>query len=441
VSQGGTVLVVAYLFPPTADVGVHRTLRFVRWLPESGWRPVVLTASNARVDHVDPALCARVPAGLPVYGARSFELLNDGVSISSGRPSIAPRLARNLWRELAVPDHRVGWVPRAVRMGRRIVERHRPRAIYVSGKPFSSYWIAERLSRRFGLPWVMDMRDPWVHDGRVRPRNALHSAGARRMEAQLVERAAAVIANTHLNRRDLVERYPKLPAEKFVAIPNGYDRGDYADLPHEKLDRFTVAFTGAFRVPGRLRLPVWDTHGPDFFFRALGELFRAQPALRQDVDVVFMGGGSSAVSAAARAHGVESNVQVIPWRPYAEALAIVKQAHVALCMLPRGEHSAGMVPSKLYQYLGLGTHVLALADEGEAASVVRETRGGTVVRGDDVAGIARALDELYRRHRSGARAEPDTEVLSRYDARTLTPCLAAVLDSVTDGSAAPARAG
>ena len=37
-----TVLGVAYYFPPGGGAGVQRTVKFVRYLPELGWRPVIV---------------------------------------------------------------------------------------------------------------------------------------------------------------------------------------------------------------------------------------------------------------------------------------------------------------------------------------------------------------------------------------------------------------
>ena len=40
------VLFVSYLFPPTGGVGVQRVAKFVKYLPEFGWRSSVLTVEN-----------------------------------------------------------------------------------------------------------------------------------------------------------------------------------------------------------------------------------------------------------------------------------------------------------------------------------------------------------------------------------------------------------
>src|SRR4051812_43598795 len=45
-SPGLNVLVIAYYFPPMGLSGVQRTLKFVKYLPEFGWRPIILTAGE-----------------------------------------------------------------------------------------------------------------------------------------------------------------------------------------------------------------------------------------------------------------------------------------------------------------------------------------------------------------------------------------------------------
>ncbi|MBE0585718.1 MAG: glycosyl transferase family 1, partial [Desulfofustis sp.] len=37
------VLVIAYYFPPLGGSGVQRVLKFVKYLPQFGWQPTVLT--------------------------------------------------------------------------------------------------------------------------------------------------------------------------------------------------------------------------------------------------------------------------------------------------------------------------------------------------------------------------------------------------------------
>src|SRR6516225_2765747 len=50
------VLCITSFFPPDAVTGVHRTRAVVRYLPSSGWRPVVVTRRPDEETDQDPSL-------------------------------------------------------------------------------------------------------------------------------------------------------------------------------------------------------------------------------------------------------------------------------------------------------------------------------------------------------------------------------------------------
>ena len=54
------VLVIAYYFPPMGLSGVQRIARFVKYLPETGWAPTVLTVEPAGYFAFDEALLAEL---------------------------------------------------------------------------------------------------------------------------------------------------------------------------------------------------------------------------------------------------------------------------------------------------------------------------------------------------------------------------------------------
>ena len=71
------ILMLAFLFPPTAAAGSFRTLRFVKHLPEFGWEPLVVTAHTQFTSYYkeDEALAAQIPPNAIVErtDARSIE--------------------------------------------------------------------------------------------------------------------------------------------------------------------------------------------------------------------------------------------------------------------------------------------------------------------------------------------------------------------------------
>ncbi len=65
----------------------------------------------------------------------------------------------------------------------------------------------------------------------------------------------------------------------------------------------------------------------------------------------------------------------------------------------------GLIPGKLYEYMGAGRPILALVPESEAADLVRDLGWGEVAPPDDPEAIAAALRRLLAAKRSGRLVE------------------------------------
>ena len=63
------------------------------------------------------------------------------------------------------------------------------------------------------------------------------------------------------------------------------------------------------------------------------------------------------------------------------------------------------VPGKLYEYLAVGRPILALADEGETADLITESKAGIVAKPDDEEAIRKALTSLCRNEAAFAPAD------------------------------------
>ena len=67
------VLIVSYYFPPSGGAGVQRTLKFVKYLSQWGWRAIVLTAKNADYPAYDYSLLKEIPLHCKVHRTLIFE--------------------------------------------------------------------------------------------------------------------------------------------------------------------------------------------------------------------------------------------------------------------------------------------------------------------------------------------------------------------------------
>jgi glycosyltransferase involved in cell wall biosynthesis len=439
------LLVIAYFFPPSGAVGVYRTLKFVKYLPEFGWEPVVLTVSNGKFPVYDESLMKLIPAGLEVHRAPSWETLNEGFDRPA--PPAPPKTLRSrlhtrlyvAWHELALPDVKLGWVPAATRAARELVREQGIHHVYISGSPFSSFLIGPRLKRADDVRVAIDYRDPWTQSITYPLRTPLHRKIDRALEQRVVNASDLVIANTRFNATQMVEGFGRgTRPEKFVAIHNGFDAEDFASIPHGKNDRFTITYAGAFyhsvgsthsdRAAGD---DAMKTYSPLVFFEALQAFFARRPEAKALTRVRFMGVLGQGYDRAIRERGLDGVIERLGYIEYDEHLRVLKQSDVLLLVMSRGEKSRGWIPSKFFQYLGTGNPILALVPEGEVRDIIAATRGGISVPPDDAAAASRGVETLYDNWKNGtAIAEPDASAVAAYERRNLTAKLARALDSM-----------
>src|SRR5205823_2612600 len=91
------VLFLSYMFPPVGGGGVQRSLKFVKYLPASGWMPTILTVRPIAYYVYDPELIREVPPGA--------EIIRTGSADPLRMAGILLRNHRNARR--AIPQRRV----------------------------------------------------------------------------------------------------------------------------------------------------------------------------------------------------------------------------------------------------------------------------------------------------------------------------------------------
>lgn len=440
------LLVIAYVFPPAGAVGVYRTLKFIKYLPEFGWQPVVLTVANGKFPVYDESLMKLVPEGVDVYSTPSWETLNEGYD----RPQTGKRGGKTLgsrvrtrmylaWNWFAMPDDKVGWVPNALRTAKRLIREQHIEHVYISGYPFSSFLISPLLKRSMNdVRVAIDFRDPWTLSINYPRRTPFHHSIAHMMEKRFVRASDLVISNTiHNNERIIAEYGRGARREKFVAIHNGFDAEDFSSIPQKRNDVFTITYAGAFYYSigsdfsDRAGDETMKTYSPLYFFEALEAFLKRRPEAKERVRVRFMGVLGQGYDPVIKARGLERVIERIGYIDYDEHLRVLKQSDLLLLVLSRGEKSRGWIPSKFFQYLGTGNAILAMAPEGEVRDIVSATKSGVCVEPDDAVAASQALEHCYDAWQGGTSiAQPDPSAVAAYERRNLTAKLAKAIDSM-----------
>ncbi len=445
-SRRKRVLIVAYYFPPIGTSGTFRTLKFVKYLPQFGWDPIVLTV-DARHEYIEPkneALLSQLPASVTVVRTYAWSLqkllhraqktensanLTKDV-ISNKKPSFSQKVRAFVRDIFHFPDGRSGWFPFALVRGFIAVRKLNVDVIYTSAPPYTGTLVGLGLKLLTGKPLISDFRDPWVGNTyRYQPDQqqvTWQARWAKALEQKTFAHSARVInvsADLTAKSQSVV---PPESRSKFLTIHNGFDADDFTPLPPRVADgKFRIVYTGCFYEGSR---------EPKNFLRALRLLADQSPLEFEKIEVWFVG---DMVWAAANAPWCNSlklgeHIQFKPFLPHKENLKLLAESDLLLMIGSVKPADTGSLPVKIFEYAATRRPMLALVHEGESAKFVRGCGIGRLANPENPEEIATTLLEMYREIRAGTfPTEPNLEFLRQYDRRELTRQLAELFTAVT----------
>jgi len=458
------VLFVSYYFPPIGGAGVQRAAKFVKYLPQFGWRPIVLTTmARDYVQHRE----------FQFDESLSDDVKNCDCEVHRLRDP-EPRALRALLEKFRV--FRLFWfvfyalfwereffwalaaIPRALRLAR----TRKASVVYTNSAPYSLILLGFAIKRMTGLPWVADLRDLWTQDGLGVWPSRWHYRLTARVERALLRRADVVIGNTRLAAERLRALLGPTHEKRVIHIPNGYDPDDLP-VPERKTSSpdapLLIAHVGTLHAPrasksgsglaARARRalrgagyrpfaldPTMRT--PMNLLKAIQILRARQPELRGKVRLLFVGYLQRAWRERIREMALGDVVEIAGYLPHGRAVRRSAEADALFCVQV-GFRDAGKrvpyVPAKLYEYLATGKPILAPVAEGDTKEVLRESGLGFFADPRDPEDIARVLMRLCEQHNtSGIAVKPNWDFIRRFERRELTRRLAAVLDGCSSRS-------
>lgn len=437
-----TVLLLAHEFPPAGWSGVQRPLKFVQYLPDYGWQTIVVAGRFGMVSQEDASLCARIPPDtivrrvnnpgpgtLPAYLAGVGEMIAALTSRVESPRAAAEALAwriNRLYDWTLFPDQCCLWVAPAVLAAASLLRRHRVEAIVTTAPPWSTHVAGLLLKRWTGLPWVADYRDPYTASGESwKPgRERLD----RRLEDRFIHSADRVLCVTDALREKFREIYctnGTVPPSRFVTVANGFDSRDLAQVPPEARPEGTA----------RLRLvysgSLYGGRQPDSFFDAVIRLGRDRPDVAADLEIIFAGRMPD-YAARINAETGRSIFKQRGYIPHPEHCALIQSADVLIQFQPDTPLNRLLHTGKIFEYLAVGRHILAVIPPGGAcADLLREVGGATIVDPADVRGIEDAIVSIHETWRRGELTpHRNAAGVNAYERKNLAGRLAEVLTDV-----------
>jgi hypothetical protein len=410
------VLVVAPHFPPISAADGHRARLSVRHFAEFGWEPYVLTVDpDAQVDAREPALCRTLPPGLPVTAV-------PAMSLKWSRLVGIGNVALRAW-------------PALHRTGRELIDRHGIDLVYFSTTMFAAMPLGRLWKRATGVPFVIDMQDPWLSDYRpaaVTPKWRMARVMHAVLEPFTMRAVDGVVSVSDAYIRTLRHRYPWIAEETCATIPFGASMSDFTAAAELEW-RNPFFRSGSARMHG-----VAVGRGGSDMGTAARILFRACREVTGEestgasprlffigTDYAPAGAGRKTLEPLARREGLgENDVMERPERlPYLEGLRLLSDADFLIVL---GSDDAQYSPSKVYPYLLAGRPIVSiLHEDSPVVDLMRRAGCGPVTTFRTDADVRMAAAQLVPQLRDLLPTLPRTcnaasAVTHAFSARELT---------------------
>jgi glycosyltransferase involved in cell wall biosynthesis len=432
------VLVIPYFFPPNGGAGSIRMTKFVKYLPEFGWDPVVLTPKNPEYIHWDSSLAQEIPNNAAIirtfsieptkwFRSKSFfnniqndfpENENDSTPIK-----LKNRIKDFIKQWIFIPDSRIGWIPFAVIQGIKAIRHHKISVILATGNPWSDLVIGALIKLLTNTPLISDFRDGWTValSGLKRPLFRIKVEFL--LERLVVKQSNKLIFVTEVMKNLFHEKYPFLPSSRTSVIPNGYDEADFSVYRRTFPEKFVITYTGSFNHFQRA-LP---------FLKGVREALTRRPDIAKDLQIYFLGTIDYPDLVAVKSLGLNRYVTILPDVPHGKIPFHLSSAYLLLLVLFEGPTSKIYMPCKIFEYLRSGVPILAIVPDHEpTADLIKRTKAGVVVQPKNISLISEKIIEFYDDYKSKELPGIDNkDLIKEFERRYQVSKLASHLNEIS----------
>jgi len=424
------VLIITYYFPPAGGPGVQRWLKFVKYLPDFGFQPVVYIPQNPTYPIVDQALVGEISDRaiivrkkiLEPYGLASVFSKNKTKKISSGiipgkkKQSILEKLFLWIRGNLFIPDARVLWVKPSVKFLEKYIAENQIETIITSGPPHSLHLIGLQLKQKIKINWVADFRDPWTTIGYHKSLRLSGSAAKKHknLESKVLNMADRILVTSKTTKTE----FQALTSQPVDVITNGYD---VENITKPTLDsKFSLAHIGSFL----------SDRNPRILWKALQELTKENADFARNFELKLIGAVSKEILDAIAEFKLDKYVSNLGYVSHKEAIAHQRKSQVLLLIEINSEETKSIIPGKLFEYMVSERPIIAIGpQDSDFAEIITSTNTGVFFTYDEKEKLKAQILDYYIQFSAGKlRSHPIG--LQQYSRKNLTSELAEILNTI-----------
>lgn len=421
------VLLISYYFPPCGGAAVQRWLRFIRFLPEHGWQPTVITTFEGDYPVFDSSLCKKIPGSVEVIRTKTpvfNKMLNlikagqgEGVPYGSLKTKKEDSLSKKAlyWLRLNMiaPDSRVLWNKYAYNSALKQLREKRFDLVVTTGPPHSTHLVGLELKKRFPIKWIADFRDPWTKIYYLQDvtQNRLLEKLNRKYEKSVIEKADLNV----IISQPVADSFPE--GNKRV-LSNGFDPEDYFNINTVTSPFFRIKYVGELTEGQDISTPLsW-----------LNSLCRDQKT--GNIEFSFIGAKANLDSYKRTYPNL--HIRNLGFINHLRAVSEMVNADILLLLINNCPDNKGIFTTKLFEYIGSKTYILGIGPtDGEAAKIIEQYKAGNMIAYQNRDGFENVVKKLYRLWQNNKNIKNKTDI-KELSTPFLVKELSKIFDQVTE---------
>ena len=403
---------------------------FAKYLKQLGHNPIVLTVDPkyASYNLIDNSLTNQVK-DIQTHKTYSFEILKLYSLFKSGNKTKAipqsyipnqsffDKIASFIRLNFFIPDSRIGWNYFAFRKAKKLIENNNINCLITTGPPHSTHLIGKKITEKFKLKWIVDLRDPWAEIFYLKDKFRLKYAKKLNLKFELdVLNSADSIITTVGDRYQNIIKEKLSNFKKIHKIYNGYDKSVYDKIKEIKPTSFNIVFTGVLS----------KNHNYQVFYKVLSHLKDEF----NDLNMIFTFAGKIDKEIkklySEKIHFIDRGYVI-----HETAIEIIKSSHLLINFNYLHTEKTDMVSGKLIEYLASGSPIINFSNSAEESnSLLKNSTKSFNADSNDIIKVVNFIKKEYEGWSDGNYEKDIPKNIESFSRKTLTSDLVELMKNL-----------
>ncbi|MFO7810719.1 MAG: glycosyltransferase [Candidatus Delongbacteria bacterium] len=397
------VLILSYYFPPNAGAHVQRIAKFVKYLPQFGFEPVILTNRN-KLSRQDRGLLDDVG--------------NCKIYYASDPGKLMPGTVRKFFFKYLQPDKLKFWKTFAVPKALKIIKNENISLLFTSIPPHSVSCLASKVAKRSKLPLVIDMRDEWITFP-LFTKKKFASLNKDIYYKNISACSTVTTVNKTLKKRISEDLKSNNTDKPVHTVYNGFDADDIPqNINYESSQQLKICYNGRFK----------HISDPTFFFSVLNKMIKNSVLNINEIRLIFTDDISNQkwISKYPLLYKITEFTGYLSLK---DSYKLIAKCDIGLILLTNYAKSTAL-PLKMFDYAALDKPILAVVDkEDELTDLIKNYQASEILFTDQEKNASDKILDFFNRVRAN-KTIPERSFKKEFDRKVQTDQLSKIFKTL-----------